>query len=232
MHRWFEAARPLLFQGLTYAPFQPKLWKGRIPSPAQANDPPQTLTVSHLIEKIPSSDPRYPAQLLKRLGNHAPTELTALGNLAHLKTHKTALFCSARCPGDRILRIHEHVQSLRDQSVTVISGFHSPVEKDCLRILLRGHQPIIICPARSLIGMVIPAAWQSALNSGRLLMLSIFPSTQRRASVTTAKRRNKFVAALADNLFVAHAGPGGLIEALGEQRPCLIRASDGSFDRD
>lgn len=31
LHRWFDAARPALFQGLTYAPFQPKLWKGRIP---------------------------------------------------------------------------------------------------------------------------------------------------------------------------------------------------------
>ncbi len=31
LHRWFEAARPVLFHGLTYAQFQPKLWKGRIP---------------------------------------------------------------------------------------------------------------------------------------------------------------------------------------------------------
>jgi len=31
LHRWFDAARPVLFHGLTYAPFQPKLWKGRIP---------------------------------------------------------------------------------------------------------------------------------------------------------------------------------------------------------
>jgi len=32
----------------------------------------------------------------------------------------------------------------------VISGFHTPAEKECLRILLRGAQPIIICPARSI----------------------------------------------------------------------------------
>jgi hypothetical protein len=31
LHRWFDAARPALFQGLAYASFQPKLWKGRIP---------------------------------------------------------------------------------------------------------------------------------------------------------------------------------------------------------
>ena len=31
LHRWFEAARPALFQTLEYAPFQPTLWKHRIP---------------------------------------------------------------------------------------------------------------------------------------------------------------------------------------------------------
>jgi hypothetical protein len=31
LHRWFEAARPTLFQTLEYAPFQPALWKHRIP---------------------------------------------------------------------------------------------------------------------------------------------------------------------------------------------------------
>ena len=31
LHRWFEAARPALFQNLAYAPFHPALWKYRIP---------------------------------------------------------------------------------------------------------------------------------------------------------------------------------------------------------
>ena len=31
LHRWFDAARPTLFEGLLYAEFQPQLWKGRVP---------------------------------------------------------------------------------------------------------------------------------------------------------------------------------------------------------
>ena len=31
LHRWFDAARPALFDGLVYAEFQPNLWKGRVP---------------------------------------------------------------------------------------------------------------------------------------------------------------------------------------------------------
>ena len=31
LHRWFDAARPALFERLAYAEFQPHLWKGRVP---------------------------------------------------------------------------------------------------------------------------------------------------------------------------------------------------------
>ena len=31
LHRWFQAARPTLFQTLEYSPFQPPLWKHRVP---------------------------------------------------------------------------------------------------------------------------------------------------------------------------------------------------------
>lgn len=55
------------------------------------------------------------------------------------------VFCSARAPGDAILRAHDAARRMCDEGVTVISGFHSPIENECLRILLRGKQLIIIC---------------------------------------------------------------------------------------
>jgi hypothetical protein len=48
---------------------------------------------------IKSSDAHYPSQLGRRLSHSAPTTLSALGNLDLLALPKTALFCSARCPG-------------------------------------------------------------------------------------------------------------------------------------
>ena len=97
-----------------------------------------------------STDAAYPASLRERLGAQRPRALTVLGNLALLSQPKTGLFCSLRCPGNAILGAYDTARKLRDEGVTVISGFHSPVEKECLRILLRGKQPIIICLARSL----------------------------------------------------------------------------------
>ena len=64
--------------------------------------------------------------LAQRLGADAPQQLWLIGDPALLATHKTALFCSARCPGDAILRAHDTAARLRDQGETVISGASIP----------------------------------------------------------------------------------------------------------
>ena len=59
----------------------------------------QSPTVNLQPKSIARDDPRYLARLRERLVEDAPPELTALGNLDLLALRKTALFCSARCPG-------------------------------------------------------------------------------------------------------------------------------------
>jgi predicted Rossmann fold nucleotide-binding protein DprA/Smf involved in DNA uptake len=137
----------------------------------------------------------------------------AWGNVDLLNRRALALFCSVRCPGNLILRTYDLVRDLRDRGVTVIGGFHSPMERECLTLLLRGEQPIIICPARSLEGMRLPPAWRQPLDAGRLLLLSLFPSSVHRVTTASALTRNRFVATTADRVFVAHAAPGGKTEA-------------------
>ena len=100
--------------------------------------------------------------------------------------------------------------------MTLISGFHSPVEKECLKILLEGTQPIIICPARSLRKMRIPTEWRPALESGRLVIVSRFEQSPRRADTSTARRRNELVAALSDQILIVYAEPGGAVERISE----------------
>jgi hypothetical protein len=111
-----------------------------------------------------SADARYPARLRRRLRTDALPQLSALGNLDLLALSKTALFCSARCPGRAILAVYDQVTRWRDAGRCIISGFHSPVEKECLRILLRGSQPIIICPARSLEKLRLAVDWQKSFD--------------------------------------------------------------------
>jgi hypothetical protein len=106
---------------------------------------------------------------------------------------------------------------LRDASVAVVSGFHSPIEKDCLDILLKGAQPIVVCPARSIARMRIPIVWKNSIDAGRLLILSPFDEKQKRPTVSTAQQRNDLVAMLGQSFLIPYAEAGSKTEQLGRE---------------
>jgi len=158
----------------------------------------------------------WPREIGGRLGRDAPSRLWAIGSPEILAERKIGLFCSVRCPGDAILGAYDAARKIRDEGVTVVSGFHSPVEKECLRILLRGKQPVIMCLARSMIKIRIPTEWRPTLDSGRLLLLSPFEKFPRRPTIESARQRNELVAALSDEVLIIHSTPGGSIERISE----------------
>ncbi len=179
---------------------------------------------------IRNASPEYPATLRRYLDDNAPDALWALGNLDLLRQRALALFCSVKCPGDLILRTYDLARTLRDKEVTVISGFHSPIEKECLELLLRGKQPIIACHAKRLSRSRLPDKLTEPIKAGRLLMISPFDEKVNRATADTASTRNELVVALADTVFVPYAAPGSKTEALcGKvlkwQKPLLTFAS-------
>lgn len=159
-------------------------------------------------------EPGFPSNLETYLGENAPSRIATLGYLDVLSHPKMAVFCSAQCPATLILQIHDLARQWAQSGATVISGFHSPVEKECLRILLAGTQPVILCPARSLVKMRIRKEWRKPLDEGRLLFLSAFPDHRHRSDTEMAFRRNRFVAALADRIFVPYASPASKTEGL------------------
>ncbi len=146
--------------------------------------------------------------------NQLPSCTTLLGNRDILRHPLLALFCSVRCPGNLILQTYDLARALRDAGTVIVGGFHTPMEKECLALLLRGTQPVVICPARGLDGMRLPTAWKTPLAEGRLLLLSPFPASERRVTADLAAARNTFVAHIAARVFVAHAAPGGRTHAL------------------
>jgi len=165
------------------------------------------------IIRLHRDEPAYSTRLAQCLTEEAPSTLDTLGNLDLLLYSLLAFFASVRCPGRLILQAHDLAQDLRRAGVPTIGGFHSPVEQEVLIVLLRGEQPIVVCPARSLIGMRIPREYRDPLEAGRLLLLSPFAEHDHRATVRTAQRRNRLVAASAAQVFVAYAAPGGKTEA-------------------
>ena len=142
-----------------------------------------------------------------------PPETAHRGNLRLLEEPLTALFCSQRCPGDLILKTYDLARAMRAAGVPVIGGFQTRMEKECLRLLLRGTQPVVVCPARGIQNMRVPRDWRPAMDDGRLLLLSPFPATVRRPTAMLAAQRNDLVASLASRVFIAHAAPGSKTEA-------------------
>ncbi len=147
--------------------------------------------------------------------------MNTTGNKSILNRPLTAFYCSVRCPGNLIIKTYDLAQQWRVEEQPVIGGFHSPVEKEVLKILFRSLTPVCIVLARGL-PKRFPPEYRRPLDEGRLLIVSPFESHVRRATAHTAIRRNEVVAQLAARIFVAYAAPGSKTESF-----CLKLVSEG-----
>jgi predicted Rossmann fold nucleotide-binding protein DprA/Smf involved in DNA uptake len=164
--------------------------------------------------KLDHSDIDYPARLRGRDLRERYPSLWVTGDARLLNRQLLGVLCSTRCPGEVILRTYDLARALRAAAVPVVGGFHSPMEKESLELLLRGTQPVVVCPARSLDRMRVPATWRSGVHARRVLIVSPFTNFHRRVTANLAEERNNLVAALAKEIVVLHANAGGRIDRL------------------
>jgi predicted Rossmann fold nucleotide-binding protein DprA/Smf involved in DNA uptake len=141
-------------------------------------------------------------------------KLRLYGDVALLNSQLSALLCSQACPGEKIIEAIDLAQRWRAENRAVISGFHTPVEKECLRIFLRGSQHIVICPARGIDPFQLPDDWQRKFERGEMIIVSPFDSSIRRPTKETAEIRNKLVVDLATEVTIIYASPGGHLDQL------------------
>lgn len=155
------------------------------------------------------TDSDYPVRLSDQRLAQDWKQIYGIGNRDILKRSWLGLICSIQCPGSVVIRTFDAIRELRDAGIVVAGGFHSPMEKECLDFLLRGEQPVVVCPAKHPTMERVPVAWRTPLDEGRLLLLSPFPAHIRRTTTEHAQTRNEFVAAMSDTVFVPHASPVG-----------------------
>jgi len=157
---------------------------------------------------------KYPARLSDRLGLGAPETLSVLGPAEVLLMPVTAFLCSKETPGSTILRAFDQAAAWRDASTCVVSGFHSPMEQECLEILLRGKQSVIWMLARALTRPRLSPSQRKAFEDGRLTIVSAFGEGETRTTADLARKRNRFAAAMSAQVCIAHIRAGGSLEAL------------------
>lgn len=144
----------------------------------------------------------YPTSIAST-GIQRPLHL--IGEPGLLKSPALALFCSVKCPGAVIMETYEAMQRLKLQDRVIAGGFHSPMERTCMDILMRGRAKLILCPARGLRRLRVRPEWYSLLAENRILIISPFDDSIRRSTIQLGCARNNFVASLAEWLLIPYA---------------------------
>ncbi len=140
----------------------------------------------------------------------------SIGNRELLRLHKVAFLCSRKYPADIAIKSNDWAMKQRVTGNCIISGFHSIIEKDVFHHLIKGDQPIILVLERYFKKRYPPfdIEVKDALQANRMLIISQFSEKVKRPSITTAKKRNKLVCSIADEICIAYASQGGNIESL------------------
>jgi predicted Rossmann fold nucleotide-binding protein DprA/Smf involved in DNA uptake len=154
----------------------------------------------------------FPPQLAVHALSDRWQVVNGLGRRDILQQKCLGLICSVQCPGSVVIKTFDAIRELRDAGVVVAGGFHSPMEQECLEFLLRGEQPVVVCPATFVGAAQLTPACRTALDAGRLLVISPLGEDVRRATAVQARNRNEFVTALSSAVLIPHASPAGKAE--------------------
>lgn len=134
--------------------------------------------------------------------------VAGVGNMALLEQPLTAFFASRRCSGRAIRAAMDWAVEQARAKTPLIGGFHSPLERSVLEVMLSAHAPVVIVLARQLHVASLPVAWHDAVQAGTVAVVSM-DDTQQRLTAELAVRRNHWIACHAAHIVVAEASPDG-----------------------
>src|SRR5712692_11255860 len=90
-----------------------------------------------------------PAELESTFGKGVP-KLWYCGELPLLKSRLLGVVSARKIEPDLALKTAELLEQLTSIGLTFIGGWHSPLEEEALRVLLRAQARIVCCIAKSL----------------------------------------------------------------------------------
>lgn len=123
-----------------------------------------------------------------------------LGNKDLLKMRKVGFLASRKISTLSILPTLDWAMRVcKQKDIAIVSGFHSKMERDVLKILLQGECGIIVVLARGMYRK-LPKQYEEAMSQNRILIISYEKESVTRISEATAHKRNNYVREIADEM--------------------------------
>ena len=155
-----------------------------------------------------------PPVCAQRVGPELAARIVGAGETALLAEPLLGLIASRECPGHVLLETLDRVPEWVKAGRVVVSGFHSPLEQQVLRSVLRRKGRVVKVLARGMTEYRPQPEEREPLAAGRMLVITACAPEARRTTRETALARNRLVLALAAEVVIPHVADGSPLAAL------------------
>ena len=159
------------------------------------------------VDIIPLCSDKYPQSLKSCLKmKSAPTVLFCMGN-HDLLSQKSIAIVGSRKPGEKALNFTKKIAEEKSkEGYVVVSGFAQGIDKCAFESALQAKGSTIAVLAQGILSA--KRDWENFKNNLNVLFVSTY-NPKARWSSGLAMGRNKYIYALADDIFVAQSGTSG-----------------------
>jgi predicted Rossmann fold nucleotide-binding protein DprA/Smf involved in DNA uptake len=155
----------------------------------------------------------------KGVGPYFAEQIVGVGQAALLAEPLLGLISSRECPGHVLLETLDRVPEWVKAGHVIVSGFHSPLEQQVLRSVLRRKAGRVVKVLARGMSDYRPSSDESEpLAAGRMLVITACPPDVRRTTRETALARNRLVLTLANEVVVPYVAEGSPLAALLRER--------------
>ena len=140
--------------------------------------------------------------------------METLGNSSLLDGKKIGYFASSKIATLSVLPTLDWATEIaKRETIAVVSGFHSKMEREVLNVLLKGRCGIICVLARP-IYRVVPAIFRDAFEQDRVLFISQNTGKSTMISRHLCHQRNEYIASISDELVFSSLTPQSSLYSL------------------
>lgn len=160
-----------------------------------------------------------PSECLQRIGPDHAAKILGVGKSSLLAEPLLGFISSRECPGHVLLETLDQVPEWVKAGRVIVSGFHSPLEQQVLRSVLRRKAGRVVkVLARGMSDYRPSSDERQPLATGRMLVITACPPEVRRTTRETALARNRLVLALVNEVIAPYVAEGSPLAVLLKER--------------